>query len=579
MRDKEEFFRILDGIAGQDISQYAQLIGDFDFSRYVLKIGNIQKELVESGKGILFLVRVPQILAGFPAHLFSAPVRRVALEDYLTRKLAAEMNALSHYNEEGISLRRLFIAVPGQKILPRTSLVVTEEYVEARIYVILPQSQGKILGDAAYRIFFEDFPQVVNRSLIYCNLNENEINAFVDLMEDADHVRRNLSTRGWIGFVADGAMLKRAEGSDLPDYAQCIPVSVADECAVNLDVPNAGTIRGVGIPSGLTVILGDATSGRVELMRALADGIYNHIPGDGREMVIAVPDAVYVNAEPGRSIQRVDLSAFLRPGGDAAAAADYTVTSSDMLASQAAGFVESLEAGARVILMDESDSSSEFLSLGAGAAMIMPHIVEKVTPLSVRARAIVDELGGSLVIGGATAAAQFVPIADTVLRIDGYRISDITQQAKAAVREPSVKPPPADLAALVDRARRVMPISIDPSVGRFDALIEAPSVHCLKFGRYTVDLSGCRQLADVYQTLTIGRVLYYAKLRYMDEPRPICEILDLIDRDLSTEGLESLTRDLRGDLARPRRYEIAAALNRLRSLRVLREAPSSSRAE
>ncbi len=76
------------------------------------------------------------------------------------------------------------------------------------------------------------------------------------------------------------------------------------------------------------------------------------------------------------------------------------------------------------------------------------------------------------------------------------------------------------------------------------------------------------QIADIYQTLTIGRILYYAKLRYLDEPRPIREVLDLIDRDLSTEGLESLTRDLRGDLARPRRYEIAAALNRLQTLRI-----------
>ena len=125
---------------------------------------------------------------------------------------------------------------------------------------------------------------------------------------------------------------------------------------------------------------------------------------------------------------------------------------------------------------------------------------------------------------------------------------------------------------MAEPVRNIVPISIDPSQDRYDAVISAPDIRTLVFGRSVVDLSGLPQLADVYQARTIGRILYYAKLRYLDEPRPVREILDLVDRDLSTEGLESLTRDLRGDLARPRRFEIAAALNRLETLRVTRSA-------
>ena len=106
------------------------------------------------------------------------------------------------------------------------------------------------------------------------------------------------------------------------------------------------------------------------------------------------------------------------------------------------------------------------------------------------------------------------------------------------------------------------------ALGRLDDHITAPDAHHLAFGRCTVDLTAVRQLADRHQTATIGQILYYAKLRYLDEGRPIREVLDLVDRDLSTEGLECLTRELRGDLARPRRYEIAAALNRLDTLRI-----------
>jgi predicted ABC-class ATPase len=227
-----------------------------------------------------------------------------------------------------------------------------------------------------------------------------------------------------------------------------------------------------------------------------------------------------------------------------------------------------------VLLYDEADSSPEFLGLDARVAALLPGVENRVTPLSARARQIADELGVSIVIAGSAAVAEFIPIADTVLRIEGFKVSNVTKEAKAlAVESLATKVQAADVSSLVEKSRAIVPSSIDPSLGRFDAGIEASSTYTLMFGKYVINLKGIRQLADLYQTRTLGRILYYAKLRYMDEPRPISEILDLIDRDLSTEGLESLTRDLRGDLARPRRYEIAAAINRLGSLRVTRAAP------
>ena len=230
-----------------------------------------------------------------------------------------------------------------------------------------------------------------------------------------------------------------------------------------------------------------------------------------------------------------------------------------------------MEAGARVLILDESDSAPEFLALDTRVAGLLPGAEKRATPLAMRARQIADELGVSIVVGGSAAVAEFIPIADTVLRVDGFKVSDVTKEAKTvAIQTHSGKAKASDVSGLVEKNRWIVPSSIDPSAGRFDACVDAKDAHSLTFGRSSIDLRGIKQLADIYQTRTIGRILYYAKLRYMDEPRPIREILDLIDRDLSTEGLESLTRDLRGDLARPRRYEIAAALNRLDSLRINR---------
>ena len=566
MKNKDELYSKIDQINQQDAKQLQQLIGDYDFSRYVLKISRID-EPAETQHSLL-VVSVPHFIAGFPLKLIETPVGRTALEDLLTRKVAEEIDKISAYDEDGISRRRLHITRPGQKILPRSSLVVTEEYVEARIYVRLPLRDGRILGGDMKTLFFEILPRVVNAALIFCNLDEDEITAAVNLMNDADHVRHLLATRGWVSFVADHARLSRVGDSDQPDLERAIPLVVDEALARNVDVPHAGALRGFGVPAGLTLILGDAYSGRAELMHAIGDGIYNHVAGDGREMVITVPDAVYVKAEPGRSVQRVDISAFVRPTGANPAA--FTNIHADACAAQAASTIEALEVGARALLFEESDSAVEFLTRDARLGDLMPEADRTITPLSVLARRIVDQLGVSLVIAGSSTITDFIPVADTILRIANYKVSDVTQQAKALVAPPATAPAGADVSALIAKKRSVVPSSIDPSAGRSELRIETEGMYQLHFGRNTIDLHGVVQLADEDQTRTIGRILYYAKTHYMDETHPISELLDSVDQDLSTEGLETLTRVLQGDLARPRRFEIAAALNRLPSLRILR---------
>lgn len=567
MRDKKEFYNMVMDIQGQDVVEYGRLAGDFDFSRYVLKVSQVPTEDLK--QPALFLVRVPQIIAGFPPHLFNTAVRRTALEDFLTRKIAEQIDLLSQYDEQGISRRHLMVATPGQKILPRTSLLVTEEYVEARIYVMLPQRNGRIDGERVRTIFFEELATVVNHGLIHCNLNERELHEFVDVMEDADQIRQVLPTRGLLAFMAEGAMLTRFGNTDYPDYDAVMPLRVAEDIQVEVDVPNAGTIKGVGIPSGVTLILGDAYSGRIELMRALASGIYNHIPGDGRELAITVPDAVHIASEPGRPVQKVNVSAFIHELAEGGATEEYSSMEADPCTAQAAAAVEALEVGARALLFDETSSSPAFLTRDTRLDSLMPDSDKRVTPLSVRARQLADELGVSLVIAGSSSVAEFIPVADTVLRIDGFTLYDITQEAKAL--DPSqfqLEGDEVDVSSLLEQNRWVVPTSIDASKGHTDQVIDAESIDILRFGRALINLQDVTQLADKHQTATIGLILYYAKLRYMDEGRPMREVMDLIDRDLGTEGLECLSRDLRGDLARPRRYEIAAALNRLDSMRI-----------
>ncbi|MBI9020069.1 MAG: hypothetical protein JEZ10_02275 [Verrucomicrobia bacterium] len=571
MKDRKEFYNLLAEIDGKPFAEYEKIIGDFDFARYVIKCPRI--DITPDGVSPVFVIRVPQSIAELPGHLYDSPVRRTALEDMLTRNLSEAAAQIAHFNESGWARRNILVAEPGQKILPRTSVVVTKEYIDACIRIALPYKvfaggaeNGRIVdSEMARKVFFDDLPAVISGSLFCCNLNLAEAENFVNTMEDADRVRQTLATLGLVSFVGEGSLLGRERDSDLPDYDNIEPFEVEESAQIEIGVPNAGSVRGLGIPAGLTVILGDAAKGRKDFMDALASGVFNHIPGDGRESVITVADAVQISMDRGRCIQEINITPFLLEveGGDPAS---YSTDSADSFTSQAASAIEALEVGARVLIVDENSSAPAFLTTDARVAGLLDETPR--ASLAQRARQMVDELGISLIIGGENLVAEYIPIADTILKVEDFQVTDITEEAKALELSLPPEAPAVNLGPMLARSRWIMPSSIDAAVGRIDVVIEALDLKAIQFGRSVIELDAITQIADENQTRTIGLLLYYAKLRYMQEGYPLREMLDMIDRDLSGEGLASITRDRRGDLARPRRYELAAALNRLPTFRV-----------
>jgi len=563
MKDKIEFYSTLKEIDGREISELSRLIGDYDFNRFVVKISPYGQAIEETQFPVV--VRVSHQVAGFPEALISTPIRRTALEDLLTRKLSEAIQGQATFDSQGVARKRIVAPKPGQKILPRSTVHIADDYTDIRLELKVPIQRGRIDGEAFQTVFFDDLPMVVQDSLLYCNMNPGEVDAFISLMEDADHIRQTLPSRGLIGFVGSGSMLNRQPGSDLPEYESEQSITVDPALQVTFDVPHRESISGLGISTGVTLILGDAFSGRVELMQSLASGIYNHIPGDGREYIITMPDSVYVTSEPGRSVQRVDLGSFI---GNS----DFSAKKADACHSQAASLIEALEAGARVLLLDESDSCAGFLGSDDRIQELLKNQGPG-APLAARVKELTQELGVSTVVAGHSTVSAFIPVADTILSIKNGVITDITREAKSKLSSIAASQAPAyDFTHLIETARWIIPSSIDSSSGRKDAVINVTESGDILFGRYKMEIGGAHQLAETQQALTIGLIIEYARQRYLDQPRPMRELLDLVERDLSTEGLEQISRDMRGDLVRPRRYEIAAALNRLPSLRVSRAA-------
>lgn len=552
MRDKEEFYGALEEIDGRPYDQYQKILGDFDFSRYVLKIGQVQSS--SDGEPTMLLVRVPQSVAGFPSRLFSSPVRKAALEDLLTRQVAM---AIEEQCDSGL----VSISEPTPQILPRTSLQVLQEYVEARMYIDLPGKGGRVNGEAAAAVFSEELPLIVSSALIYAYLEPEEVDEAIGVMEDADAIRQQLRKRGLMAFVADGSILPRDPADGESPLLGAVPFVSPPELLVEMQLPSGRTIRGMGIPSGVTVVVGSLNQGKSSLISALAEGVYNHIPGDGREYVITQPDAVQILAEPGRSVHRVDVSGFFPTLPNGQDPRQFSTSSADGPTSQAASVMEMLEVGAGALLFDEDSSAPEFFGSNAVIDELAGETADAVRPLAQHLRGLWEQQQVASVVA-TRSVGEYIAHADLVLVMRKFQPAVVTEVAKAQI-------PAAPVAetGLVARPRSIVASTLDPSRGKTDQFIAVmPSL--LVFGRDVADLRALTQLVDSAQIEAIGLILYYARLRFMDSENTVASTLDFIDRDLGRDGLGCLSRDLRGDLARPRRFEVAGVINRLPALRV-----------
>jgi predicted ABC-class ATPase len=333
-------------------------------------------------------------------------------------------------------------------------------------------------------------------------------------------------------------------------------------------------VRGLGVPEGITLVVGGGYHGKSTLLRALERGVYPHVPGDGREAVVTRGDAVKIRAEDGRRVERVDVSAFIGRLPGARAADAFSSEDASGSTSQAANIVEALEAGSRLLLLDEDTSATNFMVRDARMQALVAKEHEPITPFVDRVRELADSHGVStvLVMGG---SGDYLDVADTVLEMRDWQPRVVTEAAREVARaHPTGRKAERTGPFTLPAPRAPVPGSLDASKGRREVRISVQGRELLEFGVEKIDLRAVEQLVDPSQTRAIGFLLDQARRRFIDGKAGLPEILDAVEALLEERGLDVLDplteRAPRhpGDFARPRRYEIAAALNRLRSLRV-----------
>jgi predicted ABC-class ATPase len=549
----------LDRIDRKGYGAYKDLQGSYDLREFTLFIDRVQRDPFAPPS----LVRVRTRENRFDPTLFGNPVRRVAFEDFLTRSVERVLRRVVKGNRGSGGSGRIEIQRTSQVVLPRTSMVVEPGFVEARMAVGLPARGRTVDARAARAMLLEELPQVVREALTPAGVDGGAAHTHVETVEDAHHLRRQLPELGLVAFVADGAVLPRESGaSDRPLREGAVPFESPEELRATVKLPNRGAVSGMGIPEGVTLVAGGGFHGKSTLLSALSWGVYDHLPGDGREFVVAWADAVKIRAEDGRSVAGVDISGMIGdlPGGRSTE--NFSTTNASGSTSQAANIAEALEIGSSLLLVDEDTSATNFMIRDERMRELVRK--EPISPFIDLVRPLRDSLGVStiVVVGG---VGDYLDVADLVILMEDYEPLDASARAREVRKEFPARIPPGVGEVRPPKGRRIRATSIDLRRGRRETA-RGKGLYTVELGRERVDLAYLEQLAEPGQTEAIARMI--GEFAAGRRSRGVAEIVREALAGVERNGLDSLGsfRGHPGELSLPRAQEVAAAINRIRSL-------------
>jgi len=561
----------LRGLDGRSYRAYREIRGGYAFDGCAVHVDHVQGDPFAAPS--LIRVRVPSSLTGFPASLFDTPTRRLAFEDFLARAVRDAIGPRPQRAGSGGS-GAISIDAGGQQVLQRTAVVVTTDWVEARLQVGMPAAGRRILGREAERMLCDRVPQLARTGLTEASIEAAR--EFVDCVDDQEAIRARLPELGLVAFVADGSVLARESGaSDRPLHG-AVPFESPPTLRVEIPLPHGSSRTGLGVRRGVTLIVGGGYHGKSTLLDAIAHGVYPHIPRDGREGVVSDRSLVKVRAEDGRRVEQVDIDAFISGLPAGRSTRQFESDDASGSTSQAANIVESLEVGASGLLLDEDTCATNFMMRDARMQALIHREDEPITPFVERVRELYEHLGVStvLVMGG---SGEYFDAADTVVAMREFVPRDVTADARRIAAEFA----PAPRSGLPSRPPLRQPtarVPLTPPVPQKPGKVAARGLDRISWGRESIDLRAIEQLVDESQTRAIARAIALCARSYIDGTRSLGEVLDELDRTLDERGCDALGALYRrapdahpGNFARPRRFEVAAAINRLRSLKMRRD--------
>lgn len=565
MQSAAELKQLLDRIDHRGYPAYKDTKGQYQFQEYVFSIDHVQGDPFASPSKVS--VQVKGSTAGFPEELYKGRHQRAALQDEMTRQFYRAIQKYAFRAKGSGKSGLISVSKCGQEVLERTACEINPKNgdVKLRFEVGFPANGRTINARELEKIVFGFLPECVEQSLFYKNCDKKRVRSIIDLAEDQQYIRDELEKNDLIAFVANGAILPRESGVSDKPMKGAVRFQSPKEMEVTMKLPHKGEISGMGIRRGITLIVGGGYHGKSTLLKALELGVYNHIQGDGREYVITKDDAMKIRAEDGRSIKKTDISMFINDLPNGKDTRGFYTEDASGSTSQAANVIESMEAGASVMLIDEDTSATNFMIRDELMQRVIHRDMEPITPFIDRILELYQVYGISTVIVAGSSGAYF-HIADTIIQMDRYEPKEITKLAKETAKDfPAMSgmENPAEKPVFIRCPRQGRGFKPNDRIK-----MKTMGKEMVQLNRENIDLRYVEQLADTEQVSALGYCVRYAEKHLFQGKDTIQNVVDKLEEKICREGLSSLCESNASvaNLAMPRRQEIFACLNRYRGL-------------
>lgn len=567
MKTSEDLKQLLLQINRKSYPAYKDTRGSYTFQGYVLSIDHVQGDPFASPSKIS--VKVAGKQAAFPRELFRTPETRIALQDYLIRQFHQKIDRFNFKAKGSGKSGLLSISRCQQEVLERSACTLHPDSgdITVRMEIGFPANGRTINSLELIKILFDFLPICVRESLFYRNLDKKELEMVRNLAEDQTFIRKQLTEKNLCAFVANGSVLPRESGVSPRPMKNGIPFQSPASLEVTLDLPHRGPLKGMGIPEGITLIVGGGYHGKSTLLEALELGVYNHIARDGREYVITRSDAVKIRAEDGRSIKHTDISLFINDLPNGKETSSFYSEDASGSTSQAANVIEAMETGSHLLLIDEDTSATNFMIRDELMQRVVNKDQEPITPFIERVQWLSEQKEISTILVAGSSGSYF-HVADTIIQMDHYKPVDITEFAKKEAENFPAIHPSVPSKTEPDYHRIIQPDSSFREDRRLKIKTMGADGICVN--RETIDLRYLEQICDPEQVNTLSALLRYTQTHLFNGRTTLQESMDRLETLLDEKGLELLSENGRiaPNLALPRIQEIYACLNRYRSLRL-----------
>ena len=567
MKNKEDLKKELIKIDHKSYGMYKTLGGSYSYGNYILHIDHVQGDPFASPSRLRFEVK--KETHGFPEEYYEEKHRRLALEDQVLRRFLRQLRQLDKGSMGSGKSGRITTCPANQTVQERIAVVFSKDRMELRFEMGFPARGRTIMAKEMQKLVFDILPELAESCLFYRKWDTKSksfLEKTVFLADDQKELRWQLKERGLTGFVANGAMLPRESGiSDRP-MRDAVPFISPESLQIEIELPHKGKMIGMGIPKGITVIVGGGYHGKSTLLKALEQGVYNHIAGDGREYVVADATGMKIRAEDGRSILHTDISLFINhlPAGQDTV--DFSSENASGSTSQAANLIEAMEAGAELLLLDEDTSATNFMIRDKVMAKLVSDEKEPITTLLRHIRGIYKTMGISFIIVVGS-SGDYLSVADLVLQLDHYKVKDVTKEAKEICEQCQIAGQYAEKeVCMPEFSRKLKPVKHArrklKSMGTDTVLID----------RESIDVRYLEQLSESGQTTALAYMMGWI-LDHVTKEEDIQEFIENMYKLIERKGMAAVipANYSAGHPVLPRKQELYACLNRYRSAKIVKE--------